>query len=64
MQMQIYNKKTQEIIAWLDTVEGNILVHSDYGVKTGSRLSVRETDNGKQFIGADYEKRIKLYHEG
>lgn len=42
MQLQIYNKKTQELIAWLDTVDGNVVVNGDYGVKTGSNLLVTE----------------------
>lgn len=42
MQLQIYNKKTQELVAWLDTIDGNVVVSEEFGVKTGSNLKVRE----------------------
>ena len=45
MQMQIYNKKTKEVVAWLETRTGNIVLHNDYGVKTGSNLRVKEVNH-------------------
>lgn len=62
MQVQIYNKKTKELIAWFDTYSGDVVVNDEYGVKTGRNLHIKE---GKS--SADYGpfesngKRRKVY---
>lgn len=49
MQVQIYKKDTKELIAWLDTLEGNVVVNNDYGVKTGSNLKVKEGEGCAEY---------------
>lgn len=44
MQMQIYNKKTKELIAWIETRTGDIVLNDAYGVRTGKNLKVREDE--------------------
>lgn len=44
MQIQIYKKDTNEMIAWLDTKENNMVLHKDYDAKTGNHLNVAPID--------------------
>lgn len=66
MQMQIYRKSDGELVAWLDTLDGNIVVNAEFGVRTGSDLRVREGKNYEKIrrcAKADGE-REKVYITG
>lgn len=42
MQYQLFNKKTDKLVAWIEAETGNQVVHNDYYIKTGEELSYTE----------------------
>lgn len=44
MQYQVYEEKTGDLIAWLDTAKENQIVKDGFGIKVGKHLTVMESE--------------------
>lgn len=54
MQYQVFNKQTEEVVAWIDTDSDKVVLHKDYDIKSGNTLSALEEFNERAI--AKFEK--------
>lgn len=44
MQYQVFNKETDEIVAWIDTETNKCVVQKGYDIKVGEKLTAVEVE--------------------
>ena len=61
MQYQVFNKQTEEVVAWIDTDSDKVVLHKDYDIKSGNTLSALEEFNVEALLKTTKEYELSIY---